>query len=147
MKRIFLAFGLSMWAVAAQAAEIVKVPVTGSVAEAMNRLIVAVEGAGALVFARVDHAGGAAIAGADLAPMELLIFGNPAIGTPAIQDAPMAGLMLPLRVLAYEDAEGKVWFAYEDPAAMMADVGGSEGAEYLAKMTGALKALTGAAAQ
>lgn len=150
MKHLILAFGLlafvSVTAPAAQAAEIVKVPVNGSVAEAMNRLVTAVEGAGAMVFARVDHAGGAEMVGESLRPMELLIFGNPKIGTPAIQDSALAGLVLPLRVLAYEDADGAVFLAYEDPASMLGNVGGSADAPYLGVMAGALNKLTAAAA-
>lgn len=119
---------------------------TGSVAEVMNRLVEAVEGAGALVFARVDHAGGAAQVGMDLRPMELLIFGNPRIGTPALQAAPLAGLMLPLRVLAYEDEDGKVWLAWQDPGEMLDEAGGDDDAAYVAPIASALDKLTSAAA-
>jgi len=146
MKRILLAAALAVGAGLAQAAEIVKVPVSGSVEDAMDRLVSVVEGAGATVFARVDHAGGAGKIGETLAPMQLLMFGNPRIGTPALQDAPMAGLMLPLRVLAYEDADGAVWLAYEDPAAMLSGVGATAGADYVGKIAGALKTLTAKAA-
>ncbi|WP_425049664.1 DUF302 domain-containing protein [Psychromarinibacter sp. S121] len=126
--------------------DFVKVPAEGTVAEVMNRLVVAVEGAGALVFARVDHAGGAQIVGDSLPDMELLIFGNPKLGTPAIKDAPMAGLKLPLRVLAYEDAEGAVWLAYQDVGEMLEDAGGDDDAAYVAPIAGALEKLTAQAA-
>ncbi len=118
----------------------------GSVAEVTGRLVAAVEGAGATVFARVDHAGGARTAGAELRPMELLIFGNPKIGTPAIQAEPMAGLVLPLRVLVYEDERGKVWLAWQDPGEMLDEVGGDDDAAYVAPIAGALDKLTAAAA-
>ncbi|PWE30498.1 camphor resistance protein CrcB [Maritimibacter sp. 55A14] len=127
--------------------DILRVKAAGSVAETVDALTAAVEGAGATVFARVDHGGGAAKAGLELQPMELLVFGNPRLGSPAMQDNPLAGLHLPLRVLAYEDAEGQVWLAYEDPEEMLGDLDGiSDDAEYIAKMRGALKKLTGKAA-
>ena len=136
MRRLMVAMWMAVAGSGAAAAEIVTVPAQGSVAEVMNRLVVAVEGAGALVFARVDHAGAAAIVGERLAPMELLVFGNPKLGTPALQDAPLAGLMLPLRVLAYEG-----------PGAMLAGVGGQADAPHVAQIAAALERLTAAAAR
>lgn len=147
MRRLMVAMWMAVAGSGAAAAEIVTVPAQGSVAEVMNRLVVAVEGAGALVFARVDHAGAAAIVGERLAPMELLVFGNPKLGTPALQDAPLAGLMLPLRVLAYEDGAGQVVLAYEAPGAMLAGVGGQADAPHVAQIAAALERLTAAAAR
>ena len=63
----------------------------------MDALEAAVTGAGATVFARVDHAAGAEGIGMALTPAQLLIFGNPALGTPAMQADPLAGLYLPLQ--------------------------------------------------
>lgn len=85
-----------------------------TVAQTLDRLEAAVTGVGATIFARIDHAGGAAKIGAELRPTEVLIFGNPALGTPAMQDAQTAGLDLPLRVLAYRDADGQVRVAYHE---------------------------------
>jgi uncharacterized protein (DUF302 family) len=113
----------------------------------MDALQAAVEGAGATVFARVDHAGGAESAGMDLAASQLLIFGNPKLGTPAMQDDALAGLFLPLKVLVYEDADGRVWLAYEDPEETLDDLPGiSDDAGYIAKMRMALGKLTEKAA-
>nr|WP_231125846.1 DUF302 domain-containing protein [Roseovarius gahaiensis] len=113
----------------------------------MDALEAAVTGAGATVFARVDHAAGAANVDMELAPSELLIFGNPKLGTTAMQDNPLAGLYLPLKVLVYEDAQGQVWLAYEDPEESLDDLPGiNEGAGYIAKMQGALGNLTAKAA-
>lgn len=109
----------------------------------MDRLEAAVTGAGAMVVARVDHA--AAAQGADmvLAPNQVLIFGNPAIGTPAMQDNPLAGLFLPLRVVAYEDQDGQTWLVYHDPEEMLEDLDGvPDDAAYIAAMAGALAKLT-----
>ncbi len=115
------------------------------VAQTIDRLQAAVEGAGATVFARVDHAKGAASIETEMRPTEMLMFGNPALGTPAMLDAQTAGLDLPLRVLAYEDAEGQVHVAYHTVDALVTDHGLPAKAEYLAKMTGALDKLTNAA--
>ncbi|CUH53310.1 Uncharacterized conserved protein, DUF302 family [Shimia marina] len=128
-------------------AELLSVPSNKPVAQTMDALQAAVETAGAKVFARVDHAGGAANVGAELADAELLIFGNPKIGTPAMQADIKAGLFLPLKVLAYEDASGAVFLTYEDPAQMFAELDIAEDADFVATMRGALSKLTAAAAQ
>ena len=125
----------------------VRVRAAQDVTATMDALQKAVEGAGTHVFVRVDHAGGARKVGMDLRDEQLLIFGNPKLGTPALQDDPMAGLLLPLRVVAYQDAQGQTWLAYEDPGEMLGRLEGISGdAPYIAKMRGALKKLTAKAA-
>ena len=86
-----------------------------SATETMNRLEAAVKQRGLIVFARIDHAAGAAKIGKTLRPTELLIFGNPAGGTPLIECAQSAGIDLPLKALAWQDEQGKVWLTYNDP--------------------------------
>ncbi|MEL6410941.1 MAG: DUF302 domain-containing protein [Pseudomonadota bacterium] len=131
----------------ASAGEIIKVEASGDVAATMDALEAAVNGVGATVFARVDHAGGAKKVDLELADAQLLIFGNPKLGTPAMQDDALAGIFLPLRVLVYDDGAGKVWLAYQDPSSMLGALDGIGGdAEYIKKMTGALAKLTGKAA-
>lgn len=127
-------------------ADVMRVESAASVAQTTDALQAAVEGAGARVFARVDHGAGAASVGADIGASQLLIFGNPAIGTPAMQADPLAGLYLPLKVLVYEDQDGKVWLAYDDPAAMFEGLEIASEAEFIGKMTGALQKLTSMAA-
>ena len=100
--------------------EMIKVASPYSVAESLDRLEKAVGGVGAKVFARVEHAKGAKMIGEELAPMALLIFGKPEVVTPAMQINPLSGVVLPTRVLAYQDGDGKVWLAYENPADMFA---------------------------
>lgn len=130
-----------------QAGEIAQVKSAHDVPTTMDALEAAVNGAGATVFARVNHAGGAEKVGLELAPSEVLIFGNPKLGTPAMQDDALAGLFLPLKVLVYADDAGDVWLSYEDPKAMLGKLDGvSNEAEYLAKMAGALGKLTAKAA-
>ncbi len=149
MKRILAGAIMAVMAQGAQASEddILRVAAGKGVAATMDALVEAVEGAGATVFARVDHADGAQEAGMELAASQLLIFGNPKLGTPAMQDDALAGLYLPLKVLVYEDAEGRTWLAYEDPEETLEDLDGiSDDAAYIAKMRGALDKLTGAAA-
>ena len=79
-----------------------------SVAMTLDRLTTIVESKGAKVFARVPHSSGAQKVGMELRPTEALIFGNPKLGTPALQASQEMGLDLPLRVVAYEAADGKV---------------------------------------
>lgn len=86
-----------------------------SVGETIDRLQAAVTAAGLLAFARIDHAANAAQAGMQLRPTELLIFGNPRGGTPLMQDRQTSGIDLPVKALAWQDADGKVWLTYNDP--------------------------------
>ncbi|MHA6346537.1 DUF302 domain-containing protein [Roseivivax sp. CAU 1761] len=111
------------------------------VATTIDRLEEAVAEAGATVFARVDHAEGARGAGLELAPAELLIFGNPALGTPAMQDDIRAGLALPLRMLAYQDAEGQTWLFWEEAEEIFDDLKIDDDAPYVEKIEGALEKL------
>lgn len=128
------------------AAEIVKVPAEGDVGAVTDALEAAVTEAGASVVARVDHAGAADGVGLEMVPAQLLVFGNPRLGTPAMQADPRAGLYLPLRVLVYEDAGGQVWLTYETPGAMLGELEIAKDAEVIGRMTGALEALTAKAA-
>ena len=84
------------------------------VAETIDRLVETVISAGLRVFARIDHAAGAHEVGATLRPTELLIFGHPKGGTPLMQDRQLAGIDLPIKALAWEDEQGKVWLSYND---------------------------------
>jgi uncharacterized protein (DUF302 family) len=87
-----------------------------SAKETADRLAAAAAARGLQIFARIDHAGGAAAAGLDLRPTELLIFGAARGGTPMLQAAQTAGIDLPLRALVWQDAAGAVWLSYNDPA-------------------------------
>lgn len=139
-----LAIGIAT--TAAQADDVVRVKANDGVSATMEALENAVNGAGATVFARVDHAAGAAGIGMELAPSQLLIFGNPKLGTPAMLENPLAGLVLPLKVLVYEDAEGQVWLAYREVEEVFEDFDIDDDAAFIAKMEEALKKLTSAAA-
>jgi YD repeat-containing protein len=83
-----------------------------SVAETMDRFENEAKVKGFTIVARVDHAAAAEKAGMKMPASQLLIFGNPKGGTPLMLASPTTGIDLPLKALAYEDAEGKIWLAY-----------------------------------
>ena len=87
-----------------------------SVKATIDRLESAAKAKGMTIFARVDHAAGATSVGLSLRPTELLIFGNARGGTPLMQLAQTVGIDLPLKALAWEDAAGKTWLSYNEPA-------------------------------
>jgi uncharacterized protein (DUF302 family) len=87
-----------------------------SAKDTMDRLEAEVKARGNTVFARVDHAAGAASVGISLRPTEALIFGNPKAGTALMQANQTIGIDLPLKALVCEDGAGAVWVAYNDPA-------------------------------
>jgi uncharacterized protein (DUF302 family) len=88
---------------------------TFPVKETMDRLVHRVESKGLTVFCRVDHAAGAADAGMQLRPTELVIFGNAKGGTPLMQAMQTIGIDLPLKALVWQDAAGQTWLSYNDP--------------------------------
>lgn len=126
----------------ALATDLVTKPSPNSVTVTVDRLVAAVEGAGATVFARVDHAAGAASVGMELRPTQMLMFGNPKLGTPALQADQAAGLDLPLRVVVYQDQAGQVYIAYHAPAQLAEDHNVPADAPVLKNMSGALNNLT-----
>jgi uncharacterized protein (DUF302 family) len=71
---------------------------------------------GITLFGLIDHSGEAANVGLTMPPTKLLIFGNPAAGTPVMLAAPSSALDLPLKLLVWQDAAGNVWLSYNDPA-------------------------------
>jgi len=140
MRAFALAVPLTLAATLASAASFVTKTSPHDVATTMDRLVAAVEGAGATVAARIDHAGSAAGVGMELSPNQVLIFGNPKLGTPMMQSAPSMGLDLPLRVQVYQDTDGTVKVLYPD----MASVAEEHGADSpnVQKAAGALEKLT-----
>jgi uncharacterized protein (DUF302 family) len=83
--------------------------------DTMDRLAAEITARGMTIFARVDHAAGAAEAGLSLRPTELLIFGNAKGGTPLMQSDQTIGIDLPLKALVWQDASGRTWLSYNDP--------------------------------
>ena len=91
---------------------IVTLPTHRSVEEAADRLASLIEAKHILLFARIDFAVDAQRAGLAMNPSQLLVFGNPRAGTPLMQAVPTAALDLPLKVLVWQDGDGRVWFSY-----------------------------------
>lgn len=148
MTRVLTLMALLVWATAGLAASegMVRVKSAHDVATTADRLAGLVERKGLTLFARVDHAAGARGAGLALRPTELLIFGNPKVGTPLMQCRQEVALDLPQKALVWQDAEGQVWIGYNAPAylAERHAIAGCDGV--LEKIQGALAGLTGAAA-
>ncbi len=117
-----------------------------SVAATLDRLEAILKKKGLTIFARVDHAAGAKKAGMAMKPTQLLIFGNPKMGTPLMLSNPRIGIDLPIKVLAWQDRAGSVWLAYNDPGYLKSRHGIGDRDAVFGKMTGALGKLTGAAA-
>jgi uncharacterized protein (DUF302 family) len=107
-------------------------------AETMNRLEAEIKAHGMGVFTRINHAALAADGGLTLRPTEVILFGNPRGGTPLMQANQTIGIDLPLKALVWQDAGGKTWLTYNEPAwlAKRHEVTGAEGP--LAAMTNAL---------
>ena len=100
-----------------------------SVKETVDRLILALKERGIVPAARVDHAAGAKSAGMELRPTELLLFGNPKLGTPLIIANQRIGIDLPMRVLVWEDPQKAVWIGYVEPETLKKryEIGGQDG--------------------
>ncbi|WP_299190605.1 DUF302 domain-containing protein [uncultured Litoreibacter sp.] len=147
MKALLTSFVLSIGAAMPAFADLVTVSSPKSVTETADALAAAIEGAGAKVVARVDHQKAAAGADLEMGEAQVLIFGNPKIGTPAMQADIRSALYLPLKVLVYADADGKTQLTYDDPAAMFEELDIPADAEFLKVMTGALGKLTAKAAE
>ena len=81
----------------------------------MAKLRSILESKGVMVFALVDHSGEAEKVGMKMRPTKLLIFGNPKAGTPLMMASPSIAIDLPLKILIWEDAAGKVWLSYNSP--------------------------------
>jgi len=87
-----------------------------SVEETVERLKRVLQSKGVTLFAIVDHSGEAEKVGMKMRPTKLLIFGSPKAGTPLMQAAPSVAIDLPLKILVWEDGQGKVWVSYNSPA-------------------------------
>lgn len=93
-------------------AELESIPSDFTVKETIDRMVKVVESNGWNVFSRIDHAKYAAQEELELRPTELIIFGNPKVGTYLMQDKQTAGIDMPAKALAWEDASRKVWLTF-----------------------------------
>jgi uncharacterized protein (DUF302 family) len=105
---------------------LITLPSAYSPKETLKRLEQGLKAKGMTIFARIDHAAGAAKVGMKIRPTEVVIFGNPKGGTPLIECAQTVGIDLPLKALVWEDAAGQVWLSYNDPAYLAARHGAPE---------------------
>src|SRR6185436_13957376 len=94
---------------------LVDLPSNHSVDETVEKLKGILQAKGITLFALVDHSGEAAKVGMKMRPTKLLIFGSPKAGTPLMLAAPSSAIDLPLKILVWEDGQGKVWISYNSP--------------------------------
>src|SRR6478735_1786255 len=94
---------------------LIDIPSNHSVDETVEKLKGVLQAKGVTLFALVDHSGEAAKVGMKMRPTKLLIFGNPKGGTPLMLAAPSIAIDLPLKILIWEDTQGKTWVSYNSP--------------------------------
>lgn len=123
------------------------VPSKHDVAGTADRLEAVLQEKGMTVFARIDHAAGAQKAGKTLPPTELLIFGNPKVGTPLMQCSRSVAIDLPQKALIWADDNGKVWLTYNDPGYLAQRHSTGECNGVIKKVSGALANFAKAATQ
>ena len=94
---------------------IVTVPSNHSVDATVERLKGILQSKRITLFAGIDHSGEAEKVGLKMPSTKLLIFGSPKAGTPLMLAAPSMAMDLPLKILVWEDGQGKVWLSYNSP--------------------------------
>ena len=94
---------------------IIDTPSDHSVDQTVEKLKAILQAKGVTLFALVDHSGEAEKVGMKMPPTKLLIFGSPKAGTPLMQAAPSVAIDLPLKLLVWQDGQGKVWISYNSP--------------------------------
>jgi len=140
-----LSVAMSFGASHAADSGLVSVKSAHDVATTADKLEEVLKSKGMNVFGRVNHAAGAEKAGLSLRPTEVVIFGNPKVGTPLMNCAQSVAIDLPQKALIWEDEAGQVWLAYNDPAYLASrhQIEGCD--EVLKKVTGALSKFAAAA--
>ncbi len=116
-----------------------------SVKETMDRFEKIVKDKGFTLVSRVNHAAAAEKVGATLRPTELLIFGNPKLGTQLMQSNQTIGIDLPIKVLVWQDDKGSVFLSYNDPGWLKMRHGITNRDKIFKKMAGALGKFSDAA--
>jgi uncharacterized protein (DUF302 family) len=115
-KFVAIILGTWLWGAYAMTTDgLTTIPSSFGPKETMDRLEAEIKAKGMTVFARIDHAAGAAELGLPLRPTELLLFGSAKAGTPLMQANQAIGIDLPLKALVFENAAGKIWLSYNDP--------------------------------
>ncbi len=146
MKRLYVVlFSLFLISPAIQADQVEGLIVKKSnysVSETITRLEQALTKKGITVALRWSHDSKAKAAGIPLRPTELLIFGNPKLGSNMFTSKQTAGIDLPMKALAWEDENGDVWLGYNDPNYIAARHGITDREEVVKKMSGALNKMS-----
>ena len=146
MKRLgIVLFSLFFCAAVVQATEVEGLIVKKSqfsVSETITRLENALTKKGITIALRWNHAAKAEAVGIPLRPTELLIFGNPKLGSNMFTSQQTAGIDLPMKALAWEDENGDVWLGYNDPNYIAHRHGITDRAEVVKKMSGALNKMS-----
>ena len=114
--------------------------------ETMDRLEAEIRSNGMEVFARINHAAGAAKVGLTMRPTEVIILGTARGGTPLMQSAQTVGIDLPLKALVWEDSAGKTWLSYNEPSWIAQRHGVRNAEQVVSKMGSALSAIARKAA-
>jgi uncharacterized protein (DUF302 family) len=147
-KTIILAIILLPLSFVAQAVDgMIDVASKHSVSQTADNLENVLKSKGMTIFARVPHSKAAKGVGVELPPMELVIFGNPKVGSPLMKCASTVAIDLPQKALVWEDKNGAVWISYNDPEYLKKrhNIQGCDAV--LAKVSGALSKFTAAAAR
>lgn len=139
---VFAGFALAVLA-SGQDNGVVNIASNHSVDETVERIKGILQSKGIALFALIDHSGEAEKAGMTMRPTKLLIFGSPKAGTPLMLAAPSIAIDLPLKILVWQDDQGKAWVSYNSPDYLINRHGL---AENLAPVLAAVKAIAGNAA-
>jgi len=118
-----------------------------SVEQTADRFEAIIKEKGLTFFTRIDHAQNAAGVGLELSPTQLILFGNPNVGTKLMQCAPTTAIDLPQKALFWEDTDGTVWMSYTKPSAMKTEHSVEGCDPIFEKVTGLLANLANAATQ
>ena len=129
------------------ASGVVNVKSSHSVDATANKLEKILKSRGMTIFNRVRHSQAAQNVGISINPTQLIIFGNPKIGSKLMQCAPTVAIDLPQKALIWQDAENNVWISYNDPKYLQKRHNLQGCDMILHKVSGALAKLTGAAAK
>lgn len=146
MKKILFGIFTILASCSAVASEsIISVESNYSVKVTADRFDELVKSAGLTLFARINHSQNASTVNLELAPTEVIIFGNPMVGTPLMQCSKTVAIDLPQKALFWQDSDGKVFLSYNDPQYLKVrhSIDGCEGV--LDTMSGVLDRLSKAA--
>ncbi len=124
----------------------IDVPSAYDVKTSADRLEKVLKEKGMTIFNRINHSEAAAKVGVSLRATELIIFGNPKVGSPLMECAQTVAIDLPQKALIWQDDHKKVWISYNDPGYLQKRHGITGCEKVLAKIEKALAGITKAAA-